>query len=110
MPSISVRGNRRWPPGVTKVGISPWSDQRLKVAGVMPRSRLASPSPSQGELAVAGMGVTRRNYDEIYRSLSISPSTTKVGGRAARVTKTTKTQRSTKGSFVEAECAGHQIW
>src|SRR5206468_12715892 len=39
--------NRRCPPGVVKVEISPLSAQRRRVFGVTPRVRLASPRVSQ---------------------------------------------------------------
>jgi hypothetical protein len=44
-----LRGNRRWPPGVTKAATSPWSAHRRRVPGVMPRIRLASPRLSHGD-------------------------------------------------------------
>ena len=52
--TIADRGKRRCPPGVVKLATWPRSAQRRSVPWLMPRTRLASPRPSQASWSAPG--------------------------------------------------------
>lgn len=73
---MTVLGKRLCPPGVTNAATSPWSAHRRKVAGVMPRRRLASPRLSHGERlglrAALNLQIMLKT-DENYKPLDSAP-------------------------------------